>query len=241
MRDRDNEDPSPVERASCRMLPSFGGQIEMSGNDFTVCVLNSHKKSLKSSVAFLQLSYLPERSYGLVSTCRDPATTHLYGAAEMANGNSDIKLLPGQVKVEAWDLCLDSQDRRKEHEKPFRRAFVHDFNDGLTVNWDRDYPGGVTIQGVVTVPGHLEVPGSTTLSGAARLEGGLEVFGDTRLEGKLEVRQLFINMVVSIRGPQGVMVPVTIQVDVGKEISDLKQKITGLEQQLAAVKAKIGL
>jgi hypothetical protein len=70
----------------------------------------------------------------------------------MSNGNSDVKLVHGQVKVEAWDLCLDSSDRRK-NATDFRRALVHDFEDGLTVNWDNDYPNGVTLKGVRTIEG----------------------------------------------------------------------------------------
>ena len=70
----------------------------------------------------------------------------------MANVNSDVKLFPGQVKIEAWDVCLDSPDRRKSTTE-FRRALVHDFNDGLTVNWGEDYPGGVTLNGVTRITG----------------------------------------------------------------------------------------
>lgn len=74
----------------------------------------------------------------------------------MSKGNSDVKLVHGQVKVEAWDLCVDSKDRRKNN-TPHRRALVHDFDDGLTINWGRDYPGGVTIQGSVTITDTLLV------------------------------------------------------------------------------------
>ena len=40
----------------------------------------------------------------------------------------------------------------------FRRALVHDTNDGLTMNFGDDYPGGVTINGVHT----LDVVGDLT-------------------------------------------------------------------------------
>lgn len=72
----------------------------------------------------------------------------------MANENSDVKLLDHQVKVEAWDFCLESNDRRKKEDKnPQRRALVHDYEDGLTVNWGDDYPGGVTVNGVTKING----------------------------------------------------------------------------------------
>jgi hypothetical protein len=42
----------------------------------------------------------------------------------MANGNSNVKLVHGQVRVEAWDLCVDSADRRKSTTSHRRGARV---------------------------------------------------------------------------------------------------------------------
>jgi hypothetical protein len=55
-----------------------------------------------------------------------------------------------RLKVAAPDLLLDSPDRRHSPTS-FRRALVHDFNDGLTVNYDGDYPGGITLLGVASI------------------------------------------------------------------------------------------
>lgn len=49
------------------------------------------------------------------------------------------------VKAEATDFVLDAADRRRG--PGLRRALVHDQNDGLTINFNGDYPGGVTING----------------------------------------------------------------------------------------------
>jgi hypothetical protein len=65
----------------------------------------------------------------------------------MANGDSDVKLVPGQVRVEAWDLCLDAGKERRKNDSTHRRALVHDYGDGLTINYEGDYPEGVTING----------------------------------------------------------------------------------------------
>lgn len=98
----------------------------------------------------------------------------------MANGNSDVKLVHGQVKVEAWDLCVDSQDRRKSA-TPHRRALVHDFQDGLTVNWGNDYPAGVTLKGVRTIEGHNLGPiTKTEFKNVVDFRGGLECFSGMR-------------------------------------------------------------
>jgi len=71
--------------------------------------------------------------------------------------STDVKLDQGQsgnillldggvVQTTATDFVLDSPSR---HKGPpgLRRALVHDFRDGLTINWAGDYPGGVTING----------------------------------------------------------------------------------------------
>ncbi len=65
-----------------------------------------------------------------------------------SDGNT-ILLDGGVVRATAADFILDSPQR---HKGPgaFRRALVHDFNDGLTINWTGDYPGGVTIIGPST-------------------------------------------------------------------------------------------
>ena len=65
---------------------------------------------------------------------------------------SDIKLEAGQVVIEAYDLCLDSKERRRNN-MGYRRAMVHDGNDGLTINWANDYPGGVTINRLKSLTG----------------------------------------------------------------------------------------
>lgn len=72
---------------------------------------------------------------------------------------------PGCVTVEGFrlnlhqaDVVLDYAPRRK-NATPWRRALVHDFNDGLTINWARDYPGGVTINGPLKINGNVTVDG----------------------------------------------------------------------------------
>jgi hypothetical protein len=50
------------------------------------------------------------------------------------------------LKVEASDFMLDSPDRHTGSPGN-RRALVHDQSDGLTINFNGDYPGGVAING----------------------------------------------------------------------------------------------
>lgn len=67
--------------------------------------------------------------------------------------SSDIKLdkdwlyLEGNwARFRTWDIMLDSPERRSSPQG-FRRALVHNHADGLTINYNRDYPGGVEILG----------------------------------------------------------------------------------------------
>lgn len=76
---------------------------------------------------------------------------------------TDIKLDEGDgnhvviegtvVRTTASDLILDSPDRRIAG--GLRRALVHDGTDGLTINFNGDYPGGVTVGGGMTVTGDV--------------------------------------------------------------------------------------
>jgi len=61
------------------------------------------------------------------------------------------------VKAISSDFMLDQPSRRKGG-GPHRRALVHDQNDGLSINFSGDYPGGVTITGVrfLDVTGDLQ-------------------------------------------------------------------------------------
>lgn len=57
------------------------------------------------------------------------------------------------MKSATTDLMLDSASRRRTN-TPHRRALVHDFEDGLTLNWDNDYPGGVTVKNTKQILGN---------------------------------------------------------------------------------------
>lgn len=67
--------------------------------------------------------------------------------------SADIKLdgnwlvFEGQwTRVRSWDLMLDAEDRRSDS-SGWRRALVHNHEDGLTINYSSDYPAGVKIEG----------------------------------------------------------------------------------------------
>jgi hypothetical protein len=63
---------------------------------------------------------------------------------------SFLQLEARVVKAVGSDFMLDAPERHRAP-NPFRRALVHDQNDGLTINFAGDYPGGVTLNGVAVI------------------------------------------------------------------------------------------
>jgi hypothetical protein len=111
------------------------------------------------------------------------------------------------VEAHASDFELVSDDRRKGG-GPNRRALVHDFNDGLTVNFSGDYPGGlllVNVSELIPQKGILVVKGGVTY----------EVQGESLLHG-----------------------PTTITVNVDDEFNKLQNQINQLSAQVAALLKK---
>lgn len=53
------------------------------------------------------------------------------------------------------DLVLDGGKDRHKGAGPHRRALVHDFNDGLTLNYEGDYPSGVRVASDLTIDGNV--------------------------------------------------------------------------------------
>lgn len=48
------------------------------------------------------------------------------------------------LRTSANDVVIDAPKRRSNR-TGYRRALIHDHNDGLTINYNGDYPGGVRI------------------------------------------------------------------------------------------------
>ncbi|WP_437991860.1 hypothetical protein [Sorangium sp. So ce145] len=88
--------------------------------------------------------------------------------------NNGLARIEGDVfKVEAFEIQLDNTDRRSQGNNDFpRRALVHDFSDGLTLNWDHDYPGGVTVNGPLVLPDGIS--GANKDGGALKI-GAIEI------------------------------------------------------------------
>jgi hypothetical protein len=102
------------------------------------------------------------------------------------NGGNWVVVEGTVLKTTAADLMLDSPARRGGGPSPFRRALVHDFQDGLTINFGGDYPGGVTVTGTLTVTGDVKVAGKALNATLAALQSAVEAL--QRSSGGLEPR-----------------------------------------------------
>jgi len=93
------------------------------------------------------------------------------------DASEQVTVLCNHLHVQGHDLLLDSAARRKPNGPTFRRALVHDENDGLTMNFNEDYPGGVTLNGVTSITPHSE-PRGTGISQIFQPDPTLVINGD---------------------------------------------------------------
>jgi hypothetical protein len=126
------------------------------------------------------------------------------------------------VKSVSSDFMLDSAERRKGG-GPFRRALVHDQNDGLTINFAGDYPGGVTLNAVREISPHQIKKGPFQLEDPTPIlvvRGGIE----------FEVHSTSI----TIGGDHGVKVTT---LSLNGELTKLQNQISALQAKVAALEA----
>lgn len=118
------------------------------------------------------------------------------------------------VKATASDFMLDAAERRKGG-GPFRRALVHNQNDGLTINFNGDYPGGVTINGLSEITPKREqgqvLPVLKVHGGISYETQGIKVGGGTT----------------------------TITASLDNELGKLQSQISALNAKVAALEAKL--
>ena len=175
---------------------------------------------------------------------------------------SDIKFEGDSVVIEGDatisrtpDLMLDEASRRRRRDG-VRRALVHDFEDGLTANWDDDYPGGVTVNGAKRINGYRNL--ITIATRAVKIVGRHLMLDDPAMRvNQTTFRRALVHdradrLVINYRGdyPGGVDIwgPVRFRTpsdrgftdiyEVVKElqtrVGDLSKKTTELEARLKA-------
>jgi hypothetical protein len=73
-----------------------------------------------------------------------------------ADGDGWVTVETDVLKSSASDFMVDCPPRRKGP-SDYRRALVHNVDDGLTLNFAGDYPDGVTVDSRLEVHGDLQV------------------------------------------------------------------------------------
>jgi hypothetical protein len=119
------------------------------------------------------------------------------------------------VKAITSDFMLDSAARHTGA-TPFRRALVHDYGDGLTVNYNGDYPGGVRLVGVTEIIPQHRGPRSQLPSLVVRGGISYEVPG------------------AALGGGAS-----TTAVDLGAELYNLQSQLSVMSAKVAALEAKV--
>jgi len=109
----------------------------------------------------LEIDYQPRRS--TVGSGHRRALVHGFKDELVLNFSGDY---PGGTAVNGSklvmkgpDLEIDCDTRRRSGTTGPRRALVHGFQDELIINYNRDYPGGITILGSVSVADQLSIAG----------------------------------------------------------------------------------
>lgn len=131
--------------------------------------------------------------------------------SDLLLNDSDVVVQAHTLRIQGVDLVLDGgPERKKVTNQDPRRALVHDFKDKLTINYGKDYSGGVQILGYVHAPDAVEA--SLLVANEAR--------ADKLIIGTKTVSQW-------VADPTG---PRPTPVDVGAELDVLKRLLRSLYQ-----------
>ncbi len=157
------------------------------------------------------------------------------------HGGGYLVLEAEVVKTTASDLIIDAPSRHRPGTHALRRAMVHDQRDGLTINFNRDYPGGVTILDVVEITNRLgglklkevaEIT-ATKLAGAetarSDFSGRLVMRGEVIIEAPLAARSVAAPATPASTHAESFTEGVSLQALLG----DLLEKVNALTRKVA--------
>ncbi len=158
--------------------------------------------------------------------------------------NSDIKLENNKVTIEGFrlkhmggDFELDYSPRRIEHSRSTRRALVHDYNDGLTINWLEDYPGGVTINGEVKCTDILESRRLVVMHHfGVSDDGSFSVGGRSEFKQPPTLPDLLITELGTV--DQGDRIPFLNPASLVEIIRELRETIEQLEERVQLLETR---
>jgi len=154
--------------------------------------------------------------------------------SDIAFGTFDqIEVTCSNFNIHGSDLTLDHPARRKPGGARLRRALVHDESDGLTINFDNDYDGGVTINGPITTR-DFKLRGGITMNGAITINGGITMSRNLSLTGDVQFQIQHFNEIGDILS----IPPPTETVGLAEIIKSLRSDIRALQTRIATLEAR---
>jgi hypothetical protein len=158
------------------------------------------------------------------------------------DGDGSHVVIDGRVlRVTGSDLVLDSPARHTGR-PGLRRALVHDQRDGLTINYNRDYPGGVTINDVVAMHSRsgMYLSDVAEINGRTRLpSGGGEGSQSTMSAGTEKTLTVHGEILFEPNPPQVSEMRNVDEVTRGKTKAKGKPRTASLQQTLREMQQKI--
>jgi hypothetical protein len=151
-----------------------------------------------------------------------------------AGDGTFLELEAHVVKVVGSDFMLDSAERRKDGGPQFRRALVHDQNDGLTINFNNDYEGGVTINGAIIFRDGERMRGGITINGPITIDGGIAMSRNLNLTGDIQFQIQHFNEIGDLLS----VPPPTETVSLAEVIKSLRGDILALQNRIATLEAR---
>jgi hypothetical protein len=156
------------------------------------------------------------------------------------DGNTVV--VEGRVlKATASDFVLDAPSRRGKDERGargLRRALVHDQRDGLTINFNRDYPGGVTINDVVALNNRF---GGIRLSDVVEISPFIPSHGAAAAgtPGPAPAQALVLLGDIRIQHSSGVKPAAAAKTSAGSEAAARPDVTVSLQELLSEMQAEI--
>jgi hypothetical protein len=144
------------------------------------------------------------------------------------------------LKCIAWDLWLYHPSRlRANYPSEYRRAMVHTINDGVGINLNRDYPGGVEIAGEVKIHDDVNMDKKLELGLSGHLESSslpkpspIDRFSSEQRGISISSGSLKAIFVKRKQTPLGDTSSSSMEYNLVDEILSLKNKLEILEKQV---------
>jgi hypothetical protein len=150
------------------------------------------------------------------------------------DSTQQVTVVCDNLNVQGHDFLLGSPARRKPNGPRFRRALVHDQNDGLTINFSNDYEGGVTINGNLIIRDGEPIRGGIIINGPITIDGGISMSRNLNLTGDIQFQIQHFNAIGDLLS----VPPPTETVSLAETIKLLRGDILALQNRLAALEAR---